>query len=142
VSQACRVVELGHQFGVGGAGGNEVLITFFELQAHAGGLLLELVDLLGERVNVGGRAESAVVPGQLVEGFGEPVFELPDARGQPERAFAGGKQSACSEARVTPGPPAGAGWGGLEGVDLAEKIWVPVEEAAVDIGGAGRCRRR
>ena len=41
-SVACGGVQLGHEFPVGGAGGGEILIAFFELQAQVGCLLLEL----------------------------------------------------------------------------------------------------
>jgi hypothetical protein len=50
VSPACRVVELGHQLSVGGPCCGEVLVALLELQAQAGGLLLEMGDLLGEAV--------------------------------------------------------------------------------------------
>ena len=44
---ACRGVELGHEFAVGGPGGGEVLVAFFELEAQVDGLLLEVGDLAG-----------------------------------------------------------------------------------------------
>jgi hypothetical protein len=59
VSAWCRgLVEPGHQLAVGGAGGYEFVVAFFELQAQAGGLLLEVGDFLVERVDVGGGTES------------------------------------------------------------------------------------
>ena len=47
-------------------------------------------------------------------------------------------RSACSEARVTAGPVLSpVGWVGFQRVDLLEQVAVPVEEGAVDAGGAG-----
>jgi len=80
-------VELGHELAVGGPGRGEVLVAFFELQPQVGGLLLEMADLLGEGVEVGGHAGPGLAPGLLAECFGEAFLELPDARVQPERAF-------------------------------------------------------
>ena len=64
-SVSCRGVELGHELAVGGARGGEVLAPFVELQAQFDGLLFQVVDLLVERVDVGGSAESGLVPGLL-----------------------------------------------------------------------------
>ena len=129
-------VELGHELAVGG----EVLVAFFELQAQVGGLLLEMADLLGEGVEVGGHAEAGLAPGLLAECFGGAFLELPGARVQAERAFVGGEQvglqRGAGDARPG-GVVADGGRGGLQGVDLAKKVAVPVEEAAVDPGGAG-----
>lgn len=56
LSSACvRLVELGHEFTVGGACGGEVVVAFFELEAQFYGLLLQMSDLLVEGVDVGGR---------------------------------------------------------------------------------------
>ena len=47
VSQVtCCGIELGHELPVGGAGGGQVLVAFFELQAQVNDLLLELSGLL------------------------------------------------------------------------------------------------
>ena len=133
-------VELGHELAVGGPGSGEVLVAFFELQAQVGGLLLEMADLLGEGVEVGGHAEAGLAPGLLAECFGGAFLELPGARVQAERAFVGGEQvglqRGAGDARPG-GVVADGGRGGLQGVDLAKKVAVPVEEAAVDPGGAG-----
>jgi hypothetical protein len=43
---ACGGVELGHELAVGGPGGGQVLVAFFELQAQFDGLLLKIGDLL------------------------------------------------------------------------------------------------
>ncbi|HUZ54193.1 MAG TPA: hypothetical protein VMU94_16915 [Streptosporangiaceae bacterium] len=71
--------------------------------------------------------------------FGQALFELADAGGEPDRAFAGGEQVGLQR-----GPGDGragsvaSGWrGGFECVDLAEQVTVPVGEAAVDDCGAG-----
>ncbi len=97
-----------------------------------------MADLLGEGVEVGGRAEPGLAPGLLAEGFGEAFFELPDAGVQPERAFVRGEQvglqRGAGDARPGGLVAAGGGRGGLEGVDLGEQVAVPVEEAAVDPG--------
>jgi hypothetical protein len=114
------VVELSHQLAVGGPGGCEVLVAFFELQAQVGGLLLEVGDLLGECVDVSARAEPALVPGLLAEGFGEPVFELPNARVQPERAFVGGEQVGLQRGAGDARPPA---WPSAAG-GTASSAWI------------------
>jgi hypothetical protein len=62
------------------------------LQAQVDGLLLEMGDLLGEGIDVGGRAEPGFAPGLLAERPGQVLFELPDAGGEPRRAFMGGEQ--------------------------------------------------
>ena len=86
------VVELGHELAVGRAGGGEVLVALFELEPQVDDLLLELAVLLGEVAGIGGGAEPGLVPGLLAERFGQAVFELPDAAGEPERALVGGCQ--------------------------------------------------
>ena len=56
---------------------------------------------------------------------------------RPQRSWALAR-SACSEARLTPGPtPGSVGWLGFQGVELGEQVAVAVEERAVDIGAAG-----
>ena len=77
------MVELGHELTVGVPCRGEVLVAFVELQAQVDGLLLEMGDLLGEGIDVGGRAESGFAPGLLAERFGQVLFELPDAGGEP-----------------------------------------------------------
>ena len=57
----CRVrgrVDLGHELAVGGAGGGEVLIAFFELEMQVCHVLLEVGDLLVEGIDVGGGAKA------------------------------------------------------------------------------------
>ena len=70
------VVELGHELAVGGAGGGEFVVAFFELQAQVDGLLLEVGDFLVERVDVGGRAEPGFAPGLFAERFGQPLSRV------------------------------------------------------------------
>ena len=82
-SVSCGGVELGHELAVGVPCRGEVLVAFFELQAQVNGLLLEVGDLLGEGIDVGGRAESGFAPGLLAERLGQVLFELPDAGGEP-----------------------------------------------------------
>ena len=60
-------VEPGHQFAVGGAGGGEVLVAFFELQPGVNDLLFERYDALLKRVDVSGSAESCCAPGSIAE---------------------------------------------------------------------------
>ena len=91
VNRAGCVVELGHELAVGRAGGG-FLVVFFELEARVYNLLLQVGDLLGEGADVGGGAEPGLVPGLLAERFGQAVFELLDAGGEPDRAFVGGEQ--------------------------------------------------
>jgi hypothetical protein len=136
---ACRGVEPGHELAVGGPGGGEVFVAFFELEAQVGGLLLKVGDLLVEGVDIGGRAEPGFAPGLVAERFGQAVFELPHAGGEPDRAFMGGEQVGLQrgpgDGRA--GSVAGGRRGGFECVDLGEQVAVPVEEAAVDGCGAG-----
>jgi hypothetical protein len=73
-----RVVELGHEFTVGGAGCSEVVVAFVELLAQVDELLFEAGDGLVERVDVGGGAEPGLLPGLLAERFGEAFLELPN----------------------------------------------------------------
>ncbi len=67
---ACCDVEPGHELAVGGPGGGEVFVAFFELEAQVGGLLLKVGDFLVEGVDVGGRAEPGFTPGLVAERFG------------------------------------------------------------------------
>ena len=60
-------VEPGHEFAVGGAGGGEVLVAFFEVKAGVNDLLLERCDALLKLVDVGGGAESGCAPGLFAE---------------------------------------------------------------------------
>jgi hypothetical protein len=55
-------VEPGHEFSVGGAGGGEVLVAFFELKVGVNDLLFERCDALLKLVDVGGGAESGCAP--------------------------------------------------------------------------------
>ena len=87
-----RVVELGHELTVGRAGGTEFLVALFELEVQVNDLLLEVGDLLAEGADVGGGAEPGFPPGLFTERFGQAVFELLDAGGEPDRAFVGGGQ--------------------------------------------------
>ena len=130
------VVELGHELPVGRACGGEVLVSFLELEPQVDDLLLKVAVLLGEAAGIGGDAEPGLMPGLLAERFGQAVFELPYAAGEPERALVGGGQVGLQRS-VGDARPAGlavCGRGGLEGVDLGEQVVVPVKEAAVDSG--------
>src|ERR1035441_10379973 len=77
--------------------------------------------------------------GLLAERFGEPFFELAGAGGEPQGAFVGGEeiglQGRAGDARA--GGSCSGGRGGYEGVDFLQQVAVPVEEGAVDGGGAG-----
>ena len=102
-------------------------------------MLLKVGDLLVEGVDVGGRAEPGLAPGLLAERFGQTVFQLADACAEPGGAFVGGEQVGLQRGPGDGRPGCVArGWrGGFQGVDLAEQVAVPVEEAAVDGCGAG-----
>jgi len=75
----------------------------------------------------------------FAECFGQAFFQLPDPAVEPLGAFAGGEQvglqGGAGHGRA--GGVPGGRRGGFEGVDLLEQVTVPVEEAAVDSGGAG-----
>ena len=73
---ACRGVELGHELAVGGPGGGEVFVAFFEPEAQVGGLLLKVADLLIEGVDVGGRAEPGFTPGLVAGAFRIDAFRV------------------------------------------------------------------
>ena len=51
----CRV-EPGHEFPVGGAGGSEFAVAFFQLEPQVDDLLVQIGDLVVEHVDVGGGA--------------------------------------------------------------------------------------
>jgi hypothetical protein len=107
------------------------------LEAQVGDVLFEEGVLLLELVDVVGGTEPGFPPCVLAEQGGELVLELPDAGcralgpvlGVEEVGFqgrvAGG--GACSRGRRL----------GLGCLDLFEQVAVPVEEGAVDGGGAG-----
>ena len=68
-------VELCHEFSVGGSGGGEVLVAFFELEPQIDGVLFEGADLLFEPVDVVGDAKPGLVPWLFAEHFGRlPEF--------------------------------------------------------------------
>ena len=71
-------VELGHEFAVGGAGGEEFLVAFLELQAQVDDVLFEMGDLLFQLVDVVGCAEPGLAPGLFSEEFGQAGLELLD----------------------------------------------------------------
>ena len=86
-----EAVELGHEFAVGGAGGGEFVVAFFELEPQVDGLLFERDDLLLELVDVVGGAEAGLAPGLFAEQFGEALFELVDPGGEADAALLGGE---------------------------------------------------
>src|SRR5580692_1902997 len=135
---ACAGVELGHELAVGCSCRGEVVVAFFDLEAEVDGLVLEMGDFPGERVDVGGGAEPGFPPCLLAEGLGEPFLELLYAGGQAGCALVGGEQVCLQrfpcDGRA--GRGSGCGRGGFEGVDLGEEVTVPVEEGAVDVRGA------
>jgi hypothetical protein len=104
------------------------------LQPQVGGLLFEVGDLLVERVDVGGCAEPGFAPRLFAERIGQPLFELADARVEPDSAFVGGEQvglQGCAGDGRSCGLAAG-GRGGFGRVDLLQQVAVPVEEGPVD----------
>jgi len=138
-------VEPSHELAVGSAGGGELAVAFFELDAQIGDLLFQAGDRVIESIDAGGCAEPGFPPGLLAERLGQAVFELLDAGMQPDGALAGGEQAGVQrrpgDGRA--GAAAGSGRASLGGVDLAEQVAVPVEESAVDGGFSelGRCAR-
>ncbi len=72
-------VELGHELAVGGAGGGELAVAFFEPDAQIGGLLFRAGDRVVEGVDAGGCAEPRFAPGLLAERLGLAFLELLDA---------------------------------------------------------------
>src|ERR1039457_4821589 len=137
-----RVVELGHEVTVGGAGSGEVIIAFFELQPQVSDLLLEARDLLVESVDIGWGAESGLAPGMVTERLGQALFQVLDSGVEP-----GGGVGSGEQVRLQRGSGDGRtgvvahGRFGLEGVDLLQQVAVPVEERPVDRGGASDTRR-
>ena len=89
LTAGCGGVELGHELPVGGSGGVEFLIAFFEFQTEFHRLLLKADDPLLQSVDVFGCAQAGLPPCLLTERFGEPAFELLDARGQTGDALLG-----------------------------------------------------
>ena len=138
-------VEPSHELAVGSAGGGELAVAFFELDAQIGDLLFQAGDRVIESIDAGGCAEPGFPPGLLAERLGQALFELLGAGSEPEGAFVGGGQ-VCLQRGPGDGRPgafAGGGRAGFDGVDLAEQVAVPVEESAVDGGFSelGRCAR-
>ena len=129
----CCRVEPGHEFPVGGAGGRELAVAFFQLEPQAGDVLVQIGDLVVERVDVGGGAEPGFAPGLVAERFGQAFFELLDAGDEPESALVGGEQVSL-QGCPGDGRAGSGGRASLGGVDLAEEVAVPVEERAVDRG--------
>ena len=137
-------VEPGREFAVGGAGGSEFAVAFVQLELQVGDVLVQIGDLVVERVDVGGGAEPGFAPGLVAERFGQAGFELLDAGGEPESALVGGEQVSLQGGRGDGRAGAAVrGRAGLGGVDLAEQVAVPVEERAVDgcFSELGRCAR-
>ena len=66
-------------------------------------------------------------------------LELPDAGGEPDGAFVGGEQVGLQGCAADGGPAVSRRGrrGGFGRVDLLQQVAVPVEEGAVDAGGAG-----
>ena len=131
------MIELRHELAVGGTGSVEVLVPLGQAEPQVRCLLLKMGDLLLQGVDVGGGAEARFAPGLLAERFGQALFELPDAGGEPQCPFVCREQvrpqGRAGDARPG-GAVAGGGRGGFEGVDLLQQVAVPVEECAVDAG--------
>ncbi|MFD9223489.1 hypothetical protein ACFWDI_26600 [Streptomyces sp. NPDC060064] len=134
-------VQLRHQLPVRGACGGEVLVPFCEFVTKVEDLLLQFDDSAGERFDVGGGAETGGFPGGLSECLGEPPFEPADVRGQ--TAVAGRAIRDVSQQRLAadmrPGRRAGRRLG-RAGEDGRVQVAVPVDQTAVDAGGAGEGR--
>jgi hypothetical protein len=144
VSACChRLIELGHQLAVRSPRGCEFIAAFFELQAKVGGLLFEVGDFLVERIDVGGCAEPGFAPCLFAERVRQPQFEVADAAVEPDGAFVGGEQVGLQGGAGDGGSRGVAGGrrGGFGGVDLLEKVTMPVEKGPVDAGGPGDARR-
>ena len=142
-SQPGWCVESGHEFAVGGAGGGEVFLAFVELLLKAEVVLFELADALVEGVDVGGGAEPGLVPGLFTERFGQPLLQLLDARAEPGDSLLCSQQIRLQRGACDPGADVLSGdWICLQRMDFLEQVGVPVEECAVDRGGAGDRRPR
>ena len=85
------------------------------------------------------KAEPGFAPRLFAERIGQPLLELADAGAEADGAFVGGEQvglQGCSAHGGSCGVP--GRWRGCFGsVDFLEQVAVPVEECAVDAGGAG-----
>src|SRR5271169_6547950 len=86
------VVELGHEFAVGGTGGGEFFAAFFELQPQIDDLLFQVVDLLVEGVDVGGGAEPGLAPCLGPECLRQASFQVLEPGVEPDGAFVSGEQ--------------------------------------------------
>ena len=130
-----RGVELGDELAVGGAGGGEVLVAFFELQT-------QVDDLLFEHVN-------AWLKWSMSVGAPRPDSRQACSPSSSDRRFSSwrtcGRASrrrvrGCEQVGLQRGAGDGRSgcvrrrWCGLGGVDLVEQVAVPVEEGAVDAG--------
>ena len=81
-------------------------------------------------------------PGLLAERLGEVFFELPDAGVEAGGALVRGEQVSLQR-RTGDGGTGGfacCGRACFQDMDLFEQVAVPVEERAVDAGGAGDAR--
>jgi hypothetical protein len=69
------VVELGHQPPVGFPGGGEFLLAFFGAASQVEVLLLEGLDLVLQRGDIGRGTQAGALADLGAEQFGQPVFE-------------------------------------------------------------------
>ncbi|MEU8151049.1 hypothetical protein [Nonomuraea sp. NPDC048901] len=65
---------------------------FFELEAQIDDLLLQMGDLLVERVDIGGCAEPGLAPDPFAECLGQAFLKLLGAGVESDRPFVGSEQ--------------------------------------------------
>ncbi|WP_433711047.1 hypothetical protein ACQP2U_33005 [Nocardia sp. CA-084685] len=100
-------------------------------------MLFELVDALVEGVDVGGCAEPRFAPGLFAEGFGQAFLEVLDSGVEPGGSFVGGEQVRLQRGAGDRRPGVVTDrWICLQRMDFLQAVAVPVEEGAVDSGGA------
>ncbi|MDH6708562.1 hypothetical protein P3T27_005302 [Kitasatospora sp. MAA19] len=135
---APSAVQLRHQVPVRGACGGEVLVALGEFGAEVEDPLLQLADAAGERFDVGGGTEPGGFPSSLSKRFRQTSFEPGDVRGQ--TAVAGREVRDVGQQR----PAADLRSGRRAGRRLARsgengrvQVTVPMDQTAVDAGGAG-----
>jgi hypothetical protein len=91
-SQPGWCVKSGHEFAVGGPGGDEVFLAFVELLLKVEVVLFELADALVQGIDIRGSAEPGLAPGLFTERFGQPLLQLLNARGEPGGSLVGSQQ--------------------------------------------------
>ena len=137
------VVESGHEFAVGGAGGGEVFVAFVELLSQVEVCCSSWLICWWRASMSAGGAEPGLAPGLFAERFGQRFSRC--WMRVPSRAA---RLVGSQQVRLQRGPGdrrAGAvtaGWFGLQRMDLLQQVGVAVEECAVDSRLRERSRLR